>query len=69
MIEIEPTFHGAYWITGCAYMIQGNYNEAADELEKSMKLGGTPTVEAYLGCAYGLAGRREEALNVVNRFL
>src|SRR5712692_1187642 len=69
MIEIEPNFHGAYWLKGGVYLGQEKPKEAVEALEKSMTLGGTPIVKSYLGCAYGLLGKRDEALGVLNELL
>ncbi len=69
MREIEPDFHGAYWLLGSVYLAQENFTEAIDAFEKCMSLGGTPIAESYLGCAYGLSGRRDEASVILNRFL
>ena len=69
MIELEPNFHGSYWLEGAVYMAQEKYEEAVAALEKSMALGGTPLVKSYLGCAYGLWGKRAEALGVLNELL
>ena len=69
MIEIEPRFHGAYWLEGAVYMAQEKYEEAVAAFEKSIALGGTPIVKSYLGCAYGLWGKREQALAVLNELL
>jgi len=69
MIEIEPRFHGAYWLKGTVYLTQGKFAEAVEALEMSQKLGGNPIAKGYLGCAYARAGRREEALGVLDQLL
>lgn len=69
MIQIEPNFHGAYWLKGGLYLLQEEYEEAVEALEKAMALGGTPIVKSYLGCAYGLVGKRDQALAVLNELL
>jgi serine/threonine-protein kinase len=69
MIEIEPRFHGAYWLQGSVSLIQGKYTEAVEALEMAQKLGGNPIARGYLACAYARAGRREEAIEVLNQLL
>lgn len=69
MIEIEPRFHGAYWLKGTVQLAQGKFAEAVEALEMSQKLGGNPIAKGYLGCAYARAGRREEALGVLDQLL
>ena len=69
MIEIEPNFHGAYWLRGAVHMSREEPEEAVEALEKAMALGGTPIVKSYLGCAYGLSGKRDQALGVLNELL
>ncbi|MBA3767411.1 MAG: tetratricopeptide repeat protein, partial [Acidobacteria bacterium] len=69
MVEIEPRFHGAYWLKGTVYLTRGKYEEAVEALELTQKLGGNPIAKGYLGCAYARAGKREEALGVLNQLL
>jgi serine/threonine-protein kinase len=69
MIEIEPDFYGAYWLKGAIYLVEGKYDAAIDELKKGVSLGGHQTVLADLGSAYGLAGRKDDAKDVLNQLL
>jgi tetratricopeptide (TPR) repeat protein len=69
MVEIEPYFHGAYWLQGVVYLTQGKYEEAVEALEKAQKLGGNPIAKGYLACAYARAGKRQEALAVLDQLL
>jgi adenylate cyclase len=69
MIEMEPTFYGAYWIKGAIYLANGEYEAAISVLEKAVSLGGHQNVLADLGSALGLAGRKEEAEVVLDRLL
>ncbi|HKP70271.1 MAG TPA: tetratricopeptide repeat protein [Pyrinomonadaceae bacterium] len=69
MIEIEPEFYGAYWLSGAIYLTEGKYEDAIDALKKGVSLGGHQTLLADLGSAYGLAGRRDDAEAVLNELL
>jgi serine/threonine-protein kinase len=69
MIEIEPNFHGAFWLLGAMYLAKGEMEEAIGAFQKSLDLGGTPITLSNLGCAYGLAGKRNEALRVLDQLL
>lgn len=69
MIEIDSTFHGAYWLKGAIHLSRGRYEEAIDALLKSLAAGGNPITLSSLGCAYGLAGKQEEALRVLRESL
>ena len=69
MIELEPGFYGSYWLKGAICLTEGNYEEAIVELKKGVSLGGHQTVLADLGSAYGLAGRKDEAVNILNQLL
>ncbi|HEY0657582.1 MAG TPA: protein kinase, partial [Pyrinomonadaceae bacterium] len=69
MIEIEPNFFGAYLHLGTAQLAKGNYEEAVEAFRKSSVLGGTTYVLSFLGWAYALAGKREEAFVVIDQLL
>lgn len=34
MIEIEPDFHGAYWVKGAIHLSEGEYERAVEQLKK-----------------------------------
>jgi serine/threonine-protein kinase len=69
MIEIEPEFYGAFWLKGAIRLTEGDYEAAIVELRKGVSLGGHQTVLADLGSAYGLAGKKDEAVSVLNQLL
>jgi TolB-like protein/DNA-binding winged helix-turn-helix (wHTH) protein/Tfp pilus assembly protein PilF len=53
-----------------AYIEKGMYQQAIEELEKAMALGGRDSLSlGVLAHAYGKAGRRQEALKLVNELL
>lgn len=69
MKEIGPEFYGAYWLSGAVHLSEGNYDEAVVELEKAVEHGGRQIVLSDLGSAYGLAGRKEKAGEILSRLM
>jgi serine/threonine-protein kinase len=69
ILELEPNFHGAYWLEGLVSAIRGEYEDAIEFFEKAVRLGGTQIVLAQLGWVYGMAGRRDQALEVLKDLL
>ncbi len=67
-LEIEPSF---FWIRmgfGWAYEEMGMFERAIPEFEKAVELtGGTMGTLAGLGHAYGLAGCKQEALEIIRK--
>jgi len=65
-LEMEPRFDFAYWIIGVAEAQQGHAEESVAALNQAVLLtGGSLTHMAHLGYAYALAGKREEAAQVL----
>jgi len=69
MIEIEPEFYGAHWLAGAIHLTEGKYDDAAASLEKAVANGGRQIVLSDLGSAYGLAGRKDNATEVLDQLL
>ncbi|CAN5567827.1 hypothetical protein BH18ACI1_BH18ACI1_07820 [soil metagenome] len=69
MIEIEPHFSGAYFQKGMAHLGKRERTSTLEAFQKASNLAGTTYVLSYLGWAYALAGKREEALAVINELL
>ncbi len=69
MLEIEPNFFGAYLHTGTAHLGKENYEAAVEAFQKASALAGTTYALSFLGWAYALAGKREEALAVIDHLL
>lgn len=65
VLEAEPNFPPARNILGMTYIKLGRLSEGVAELEAARRLDSGPRVMAALGCAYGLAGRRSEALEMM----
>jgi TolB-like protein/Flp pilus assembly protein TadD len=61
-LAMEPRFDFAYWIVGVSLAQQGRMDESIAALNQAAILtGGGLTHESHLGYAYALAGKREEA--------
>ena len=56
-LELDPNFTMPYLGIGKAYLLKGVYEEAIMEIQKD----GDKT---YLGLAYGMAGKRDEAMGI-----
>ena len=69
MIEIEPNFHGSYWLIGAVEAAQGNDDKALEAHRKSLSLNGSQAVLSHLGAAYGMLENRDAALVVLNKLL
>jgi eukaryotic-like serine/threonine-protein kinase len=69
MVDIDPDFYGAYWLQGAIHLSQGNFGQAAEQLARAVALGGHQIVVADLASAYGLAGRIDEAADILHRLL
>lgn len=69
MVEIESKFYPAYCVLGTIYMMREEFKEAVGAYQKSLEMGGDCQVLAALGHSYGLLGRKNEALGVINQLL
>ncbi len=65
-LQLEPSYSwGHLWI-GLAYLEKEMYKEAIEEMNEAMRLsGGDTRTKATLGYAYAVAGRRDEAVKVI----
>ncbi len=64
---MEPNFYFARAFLGKAHAQKGMYGEAVVELQKARDLsGGDPLILAWLGHVYAVAGKKVEALKVLN---
>ncbi|HSB27510.1 MAG TPA: protein kinase [Pyrinomonadaceae bacterium] len=66
-LELDPQFSwGHLWI-GQAYIQKGMFKEAIEEINQAIELsGGDIRAKATLGHAYGVSGRRDDALKVLH---
>ncbi len=64
-LEIDPNFWWSYQDLGLAYERKKQFPEAIAALEKARQLDVNPSSLGYLGYVYAVAGKRAEALNVL----
>jgi TolB-like protein/Flp pilus assembly protein TadD len=68
VLDIDPNYLRAHWGLGLALVQKKKYDEAIAELQKAVELsGGGAGQLGSLGYAYGAAGRRAEALGIVEK--
>jgi serine/threonine protein kinase len=67
VIAIDPGLWAAWWFEGTALSALGRYQEAAAAFETAVEKGGrTSRMLGYLGHAFGLAGRTEQARSLLD---
>ena len=69
LIETEPDFFAPYGILGLSYLQIGNISKAVAKLEKATELNKAHSIIGYLGYAYALAGRTNEAQKILKDLL
>jgi serine/threonine-protein kinase len=66
-VELDPNYPVTYWILGLVHRTMSYYASATAEGEKGVRLsGGSPLMRAALAQSYGKAGRREEAMQILD---
>ena len=66
-LTFEPNFQSALQTLGSAYDLKGMYGEAITEYQKALQVSDDPFIQALLGRAYALSGRRTEALKILEK--
>ena len=67
VVELDPEFVPAHLALGQAYEKTKMFREAIRELETAVRLsGGSPVYMASLAHAYGVTGRRSDALRLID---
>ena len=64
-LDLEPEFFPAHALLGIAHIQQNRLTEAVAELQTSAALADVPWTLGYLGYAYGVSGREQQALKVL----
>ncbi len=68
MLALDPTHFLGHLVIGLACIERNTPDEAVAALEEARELsGGTPITIGYLALAYGRAGRRDDALKLLER--
>jgi tetratricopeptide (TPR) repeat protein len=66
-LELDADYIPAHWCSGVAYQQKGDFRQAVAELQRAVTLsGGNTETQAWLGYTYAVAGKRDEALQVLN---
>src|SRR5215471_9953142 len=66
-VELEPNYPMTSWILGLLLRKMCNFEQAIEEGEKSVRLsGGSPVMRAALAQTLATAGRREQALRILD---
>lgn len=65
LVELDPNFPLAHVTSGMVYLKQRRYAEAIAEFQQNVTSDRTGYSLAYLGHAYAMSGRRDEALAVL----
>jgi len=70
MEAIEPNFAGVFTQSGGLFLQTGEYDKAIEAYKKALTLGHfvVPAM-SYLGAAYGVAGKRDDAYEIVDQLL
>jgi len=69
-LEIDPNYVWAKWRLGLAYVMQSRFEEAVKECEGAAALSHrSPSALSFLGYAYGRAGRRTDAQQILNELV
>jgi len=68
VLEMDPDFQHTLMYLGLTYMAKDMVEEAINTLQKFYTLSGeSPIATALLGCAYARAGRKKDALQMLER--
>jgi tetratricopeptide (TPR) repeat protein len=66
-LEMEPNFALAHHDIGWVLEAQGKYPEAIEEFERAVQISDVAALWSALGHAYGMAGRKQDAIRVLRR--
>ncbi len=66
-IEMDQTFYYAHFQLGMVYEMKGSFPDAIAEYLKARQLYDDPYALGLLGHAYGMSGKRDEALKTLNQ--
>ncbi len=66
-VELDPNYPVTYWVLGLLLRKMGRYEQAVAEGEKGVNLsGGSSLMRAALAQTFGAAGRRNEAVQILD---
>jgi len=68
VIEMEPHLSTTYFLSGQVDMKEAHYDQGIAQIEKAVELDAdNPMILSSLGWAYGIAGRKKEAEQILSR--
>ena len=65
-LEMDKRFLPAVLQLGVVNELSGNLSQSIDNIELALEMDDSPTIQAYLGRAYALAGLRDKAEAIIN---
>ena len=68
-LELSPDFYRARLLLAIAYGQMGSFSEAIRVFGRARKMSETPVLSGFLGYALAMAGRKEEALALLDQLL
>jgi TolB-like protein/DNA-binding winged helix-turn-helix (wHTH) protein/Flp pilus assembly protein TadD len=66
-LEMEPNFALAHHDIGWVLESEGKYPQAIEEFERAVQISDVAALWSSLGHAYGMAGRKQDAIRVLHR--
>jgi TolB-like protein/tetratricopeptide (TPR) repeat protein len=67
-LELDADYMPAFWCSGAAYAEKADFKEAIAELQRAVTLsGGSTEIQAWLGYTYAVAGKRDQALAILEQ--
>jgi TolB-like protein/Tfp pilus assembly protein PilF len=66
-VEMDQSFYYAHYHLGMAYEMKGSFSEAIAEYYKARQLNDDPRVLAFLGHAFAVSGKRDDALKTLDQ--
>lgn len=69
VLEIGPNFSLAHFLLAIAYEQNREFAKAIAQFDRAGELVGTPILSGFLGYAYGMAGRKDDATKLLDHFL
>ena len=64
-LELSPNFFFMHWVLGVCYRQTGNFEKALYHLQKTVSLSGLLALKGDLGVAFAMAGKEEEAREIL----
>ena len=69
VLEIGPNFSLAHFLLGIAYEQKKEFSKAIAELQRTGELASTPILSGFLGYTYAMAGKNDEAVELLAHLL